>query len=66
MNDCGCTDGIKIAGLGIVDARLALRHYYDGFVFSQRVDQLNGTLPAHGKGQDGVRKKYGVSNWKYG
>jgi hypothetical protein len=34
-----------------IDAGFALRHNNDGFVFSQRVNQLDRTFPAHGQGQ---------------
>ena len=54
------SNGVKIAGLRRVDARLALGHHNDGLVFPQRINQLNGTFPAHGQGQNSVREQHRV------
>jgi hypothetical protein len=62
VDDRGRADGIQIAGLGAIDTRLTLRHHHDGFVFSQGINELDGTLPAYGKGQDGVRKQNGIAH----
>jgi len=48
VDDGRGTDGVEIGGLRAVDAGLALRHHDDGLIFSQRIDQLDGTLPAYG------------------
>ena len=62
----GRADGIKVTSLRAIDAGFALRHHHDSFVFSERIDQLDGTLPAYGKGQDGVRKQDGIAHRKHG
>ena len=56
---------IQIAGLRVVDARLALRHHHNGLVFSERVDQLHRTLPAHRQRQHGVGEQNRVPDRKY-
>jgi hypothetical protein len=56
MNDGGGAHHIKVTGLRAIDASFALRDNDDGLILSKRIDKLNGTLPAHGKGQDGVRE----------
>ena len=53
-------DGVKIGGLGGIDAGFPLRHHHNGLVFAQRIDQLNRALPAHGQGQHGVREKHRI------
>jgi hypothetical protein len=47
MNDSKSAYFEKIARLGRINARLALRHYNNGFVFPEGVNQMNGTLPAY-------------------
>src|ERR1700689_5484242 len=66
MYDCGRAQRIQIAGLRVVDARLALRHNNNGLIFSERINQLDGTLPPHGKRQDGVREQNGIPHRKHG
>jgi hypothetical protein len=45
---------IQIARLRGVDTSFALRDYDDGLVFTERVDELNRTLPPDGQRQYGV------------
>jgi hypothetical protein len=66
VDDRGGAHSIKIAGLGAINAGLALRHHHDGLVLSQRIDQLDGTLPAYREGKDGVRKQDGIAHRKDG
>ena len=66
MHHGGSTDRIKVAGLGVVDARLALRHNDNGLILSERIDKLDGTFPPHSEGQDGVRKQNGIPHRKHG
>ena len=49
-------DGVQIGRLRRVDASFALRHHYNRLVLAQRIDQLDRAFPAHGQGQNGVRK----------
>ena len=66
MDDGGRAYGVKIAGLRAIDAGFALRDHYDGLVFAERIDQLDGTFAAYGKGQDGVREQNGIAHRKHG
>jgi hypothetical protein len=66
VDDCGRAYGIKIAGLRAIYAGLALRDDHDGLVFSERIDELDGTFSAYGKGQDGMRKQNGIAHRKHG
>jgi hypothetical protein len=66
MYDRGRAHGVKVAGLRVVDARFALRDNDDGLIFAERIDKLDGTFPAHGKGQDGVREKDSIPHRKHG
>jgi hypothetical protein len=66
MNDCGSADGIKVAGLGVVDARFALRDDDDSLILSERINKLDGTLSPDRERQDGVGEKNGIPHWKHG
>ncbi len=45
-------------------AGIFLRRHDDGAVLAQRLNQLDGTLPADGEGQNGVRKENGIADGK--
>jgi hypothetical protein len=65
VDDGGRAHGVKITGLGAIDAGFALGHDHDGLVFSERIDELDGTFAAYGKRQDGVREQDGIAHRKH-
>jgi hypothetical protein len=60
MNDSYGAHVEQVRGLWIINAGFTLRYDYDGLVFAQRVDELDGTLPAHRQGENRMREKDGV------
>ena len=59
-------DGVQVAGLRGVHARVALRDHHDGLLLSQRLNELDGAFPADGQGQHGVGKQHRVANRQNG
>jgi hypothetical protein len=66
MDDGRSADSVEVAGLRAIDTRFTLGHDYNGLIFSQRINQLDRTLPAHSEGQDGVREQNSVAHRKHG
>src|ERR1700722_8286783 len=59
-------NGIKIAGLGVVDARFALCDNDNSFILAERIDKLNGAFPPYGKRQGGVREQNRIPHREHG
>ena len=54
--------GVQIGRLGRVQPRVQLRRHNNRPLLAQRLDQLNGTLPAHGQGQHRMGKENSVAD----
>ena len=56
----------RSAGLGESRRGIDLGGHDDGPLFAQRLDQLDGALPANGKRQNGMRKQNGIADRQNG
>ena len=55
-------DGVQIARLRRVQARIPLRRHHDRPFVAQRLDELDGAFPAHRQRQHGMGKQDGIAN----
>jgi hypothetical protein len=68
MNESHGPDLEEVYRLGVVHAGIALRNHPDELLFILEIaDQLQRTVPTHGKGQNSVWKQHRITNgqdWK--